>query len=45
MRNTIVLIYLANSETNTIMKYYTIALVLYFNIVISITTNVTIAKW
>ena len=43
--NTIVLIYLANSETNTIVKYYNIAIVLYFNIVIFIASNVTISKW
>ena len=45
MCNTIVLIYLAKSETNTIVKYYNIAIVLYFNVVILIATNVTIAKW
>ena len=45
MCNTIVLIYLAKSETNTIVKYYNIAIVLYFNVVIFIATDVTIAKW
>ena len=44
MCNNIVFIFIANSETNTSMKYNTIAIVMYFNIVIFITSNVTIAK-